>query len=390
MDKIGLITLWAKNYGSALQCYALKSEIEARGYDCQVLGECETGLDKISHYVKELFSVLFLTIRYPSFFTKYIVMRNAIKFSANSISSDSDFRLNRFCETMLRPQKYSMSRLRGLAQCDEYRFFIAGSDQIWAGNRKIEGFFFLTFVPPEKRVAFAPSFGTERVEDFNRKSFAREISKFSKISVREESGQIIIKDLTGREVKRIADPTILKTRNEWSEFARGSRIIKKIKSSKYIFVHFLDEPSDVALQCLNYLSNMKGLKVFGFAYPHESMCNIRQYHMVEGDPVDYVALIEHAEYVLTDSFHTSLFSIIFEKVFFTFVRQYRHSGSQQSRIYTLLKLTDYNSRLIKNIDGFKEELNSKLHSCDVILEQERNIAKAFLTDAIGFGKGDKS
>lgn len=390
MHKIGLVTLWANNYGSALQCYALKSEIEDRGYRCQVMRECAPGMDKYKHYIKELGSIFSITVRHPSFLKKYFVMRNAIKYSLYSLSAESDFCLNLFCESVLQPREYSMAHLRKLAQCDEYRYFVAGSDQIWAGNRKMEKFFFLSFAPSEKRIAFAPSFGTEELDNYNRRSFSREIGKFSKLSAREKSGQKIIRGLTGRDAPRIADPVFLKTPNEWTEFAKKSQVIKEIGSSKYIFVHFLDKPNDVAIQCLNYFSETTGLEILGFAYPHETLQSIHRYHMVNGDPVDYVALIEHAEYVLTDSFHTTLFSVIFGRRFFTFVRQYRHSGSQQSRITTLLELVGYNDRLIQSMEGFKAGLNAELHSCDTILEREKDRAKAYLTDAIGFEIGEKN
>lgn len=390
MHKIGLVTLWANNYGSALQCYALKSEIENRGYCCQVMRECATGLDKYKHYVKELASIFAISVRHPSFLKKYFVMRNAIKYSVNSLSAESDFCLNLFCESVLQPRRYSMAHLKKLAQCEEYRFFVAGSDQIWAGNRKMEKVFFLSFVPSKKRIAFAPSFGTEKIDNYNWRSFSREINKFPKLSAREKSGQKIIRDLTGRDVPRIADPTFLKTQDEWTEFAKKSKVIKEIDSSKYIFVHFLDAPNDVAIQCLNYFSEMTDLEILGFAYPHETLQSIYHYHMVNGDPVDYVALIEHAEYVLTDSFHTTLFSVMFGRKFFTFVRQYRHSGSQQSRITTLLELVEYNDRLIQSIEGFKAELNAELHSCDIILKQERKKAKDYLDDAIGFEIEEKT
>ncbi len=388
MLKIGLVTLWAKNYGSALQCYALKSEIEKNGYNCEVIGEGVYGLGKYKHYAKELTTILSIVMRHPSYIKKYLTVRNAIKYSANSLSQESDFLLNLFCESTLQPRRYSTEQLRMLAQDDAYKCFVAGSDQIWAGNRKMEDVFFLSFAPTEKRIAFAPSFGTEKIDDYNQRSFKREISKFSKLSAREESGQKIIRNLTGRDVPRIADPTFLKTTDEWAVFAKDSQAYKKIASQKYIFVHFLDKPNDIVLQCLKYLSDMTGHRIIGFAYPQDALCAVCQYQLIDGNPVDYVALIEHAEYVVTDSFHTTLFSVVFNTKFFTFVRQYRHESSQQTRITTLLKLFGYTDRLIQNIEEFKTELRAELHQCDAILERERTKARDYLNNAIGIASDE--
>lgn len=379
MKRIGIITLWQKNYGSALQCYALKSEIEENGYDCEVISEGFPGLSKYMHYAKELMSICMITIRHPAYLKKYMMMRNAVKYSAKSLSEESDFYLNLFCESVLQPRKYSYEHMKNLAREDSYKCFVAGSDQIWSGSQKMSDVFFLKFAPPEKRIAFAPSFGTENIDNYNIRSFRREIRKFKKLSVREQRGQEIIKELTSLDAPRIADPTFLKTREEWDEFAKKSQL----PEGKYVLVHFLDDPHDTALQCLKNLSAETGYRTIGFAYPHSVFQSVSNYQFVDGDPRDYVAAIEHAEFVLTDSFHTTLFSVIFNRRFFTFARQYRHNGSQQSRITTLLELVGYPQRFIENEKDFNEALTAVLHSCEDILEKERNKAKQYLEEAIG-------
>jgi len=379
VSKIGLLTFWAKNYGSALQCYALKSEIENNGYNCEVIGQCFPGLDKYKHYAKELLSMMKITICHPSYLKKYIMMREAIKYSASSLSKESDLRLSLFCESVLQPRRYSYEHMKKLSSDSNYKCFIAGSDQIWAGNRKMEDIYFLKFAPSEKRIAYAPSFGTESIDDYNKRSFRREIRKFKKLSVREQSGQTIIKELTGMDVPRVADPTLLKTREEWSEFANPS----KFHDEKYVLVHFLDEPNDIALKCLWKLTRNTGYKTIGFAYPHSVFENLSGYQFADGDPRDYVAIIKNAEYILTDSFHTTLFSVIFGKKFFTFARQYRHNDSQQSRITTLLELVGCQERFIVTEGEFSKALAAPLYSCEDILKQERERAKDYLKKAIG-------
>lgn len=344
------------------------------------MAQCFPGLDKYKHYAKELLSIIKITIFHPSYLKKYTIMRKAIKYSASSLSTESDLRLSLFCESVLQPRRYSYEHMRKMSSDSGYKYFVAGSDQIWAGNRKMEDVYFLKFAPPEKRIAFAPSFGTESIDDYNKRSFRREISKFKKLSAREHRGQKIIKELTGLDVPRIADPTFLKTREEWSEFA----IQSEFHEEKYILVHFLDEPNDIALCCLQNLAGETGFKIIGFAYPHSAFHNISGYLFKDGDPRDYVSVIEHAEFVMTDSFHTTLFSVIFGRKFFTFARQYRHNASQQSRLTTLLGMVGYQERFITSESDFRKALSAKLHSCEDVLKEERDRAKAYLKEAIGF------
>ncbi len=379
MKRVGIVTYWGKNYGSALQCYALKSEIEKNGYACEIMDESFPGLDKYKHYAKELRSIFLISIRHPSYLKKYIMLRKAVKYSVNCLSEESDLRLNLFCESVLQPRKYSYRHMKKIALEDKYKCFIAGSDQIWSGNQKMNNVFFLKFAPPEKRIAFAPSFGTENIDSYNIRSFRREIRKFKKLSVREQRGQDIVKKLTGLDVPRIADPTFLKTREEWTEFAKESQL----PDEKYILVHFLDEPNDTSIQCLRNLFAETGYRTLSFAYPHSAFQSVSNYQFVDGNPRDYVAAIEHAAYVLTDSFHTTLFSVIFGRRFFTFARQYRHNGSQQSRITTLLELVGYQERFIESETDFIVAMVADLHSCEDILLKERNKAKQYLKEAIG-------
>lgn len=379
MKRVGIVTYWEKNYGSALQCYALKSEIEKNGYVCEVMGESFPGLDKYKHYAKELGTIFLISIRHPSYLMKYIMLRKAVKYSANCLSEESDLRLNLFCESVLQPREYSYKHMKKLALDDKYKCFIAGSDQIWSGNQKMNNVFFLKFAPPKKRIAFAPSFGTENIDSFNIRSFRKEIRNFKKLSVREQRGQEIIKELTGLDVPRIADPTFLKTREEWTEFAKES----PLPDGKYILVHFLDEPNNTAIQCLRNLSAETGYRTLCFAYPHSVFQSVSNYQFVDGDPRDYVAAVEHAAFVLTDSFHTTLFSVIFRRRFFTFARQYRHSSSQQSRITTLLELVGYQERFVASEIDFIAAMVADLHSCEDILSKERNKAKQYLKEAIG-------
>ena len=94
---------------------------------------------------------------------------------------------------------------------------------------------FLEFAPNEKKIALCPSFGVETIKKFNVRAFEKSIKKFKKLSVREESGQKIIAELTGRQVPILSDPVMLLDVNEWHEFAMNSTI----KHRNYVLYIFL-------------------------------------------------------------------------------------------------------------------------------------------------------
>ena len=237
--KIGLVTFFRDNYGSELQCYATKTFLEKNGYECDVIYEYCYGLDKIKKRFKSISKIALYSILYRGFAKNRKNINKSIKLSGNSLTKESRFYLNWFCETVLRPRGLEYELLKDKRFTNEYDYFIAGSDQIWGGGYLVQPFMFLEFAPDKKKIALCPSFGTDTIKKFNRKHFKKSISKFSRLSVREKSGQKIISELTGLEVPILSDPVMLLDTDEWHDFAKNSTV----KQQKYIFVHFLGIPN---------------------------------------------------------------------------------------------------------------------------------------------------
>lgn len=228
------------------------------------------------------------------------------------------------------------NQLRALNE--RYDKFVVGSDQVW--NLKCQGYdasFFLDFVNDDsKKVAYAASFGTYDVLEEDRLIYAKHICKFSSISVRESRGVELVKDLSGRDSVACMDPVLLVGREFWESKADKSNM----PNEKYIFVYHLGHGDRVA-KFAKRLQKQTGYKVL-FTTGH--LGNMAHYSLFDGNesmasPERLLALISNAEYIVTNSFHVTVLSLIFQRQFFSVVKG-KATESYNTRIFNLL--SDYN------------------------------------------------
>lgn len=374
-NRVALITFFRDNFGSALQCYATKKFLQKNGYECDVLYEYSYGYEKLKNRIKYLSKIALCSLLYREFAKN----RKEIKRSERkaALSKESKFLIDWFCETVLQPKGLEYSLLNDKRFADVYDFFIAGSDQIWGGGYLVRPFMFLEFAPNEKKIALCPSFGVETIKKFNVRPFKKSINKFKTLSVREKSGQRIIADLTGRQVPILSDPVMLLNIDEWHEFAENS----SIRHQNYVFVHFLDMPSASTIQSINQIAEALNFDIICFANNYSTYDSLKGHTFVDGSPYDYVSLIENASFVCTDSFHTSHFSIIFNRKFCTFERNYGHQNKQSTRIHNLFSTYKCNERFI--VDSLiPEEVLNASPNFDVIKETKTKEIQDYLLSSI--------
>ena len=373
--KIGLVTFFSNNYGSALQCYATKKFLQKNGYECDVLYEYSYGYEKLKNRIKYLSKIALCSLLYREFAKNRKEIKRCERKATLSI--ESKFLIDWFCETVLQPKGLEYSLLNDKRFADVYDFFIAGSDQIWGGGYLVRPFMFLEFAPNEKKIALCPSFGVETIKKFNVRPFKKSINKFKTLSVREKSGQRIIADLTGRQVPILSDPVMLLNIDEWHEFAENS----SIRHQNYVFVHFLDMPSASTIQSINQIAETLNFDIICFANNYSTYDSLKGHTFVDGSPYDYVSLIENASFVCTDSFHTSHFSIIFNRKFCTFERNYGHQNKQSTRIHNLFSTYKCNERFI--VDSLiPEEVLNASPNFDVIKETKTKEIQDYLLSSI--------
>ena len=373
---VGITTMFRNNYGSILQCYATKHYIEEKGFTCVILErswEDDNIIDKIRHKSK----ILAKMIRYPEFLSvRATTKRNAPR-ELSIISPKTQQLMDEFGNNEFSPKACNFNELKKIGRDESYIGFITGSDQVWNLGRSLEPFYFLEFTDKEKRYTLSPSFGIDRVPEFNKNDLRKKLLGFNDISIREESGKKIVEELTGKSAVRLADPTLLLSKEEWLEVGRNTSINN---DNPYVLAHFLNEPSELAVQTMNKIAKKIGLNIIGIGFKHDKFKGLSNFTFVDGGPDTYLKYIDQAELICSDSFHTTLFSINLRKNFYTFERQYLHGFPQTSRIVDLLHRCGLASRLISS--DILPEMMISWEQSEEIIEQERLKIRNYVTDGI--------
>ena len=366
-NKIGIVTFFENNYGSALQCYATASLITKYGFQPEILSLKES---KFFRKIKKLIQITFSKKYRNFYFEKLKINKNVIP-PLNEISRQE---IHLFIINSFIISSYTKSNLKKIGTNNSYSAFIVGSDQVWNLTwPDINGFWFLDFCPNNKKIAFAPSCGTSDDKAYNLKYFKR-INKFEKISLRECNSKRIFEKYYKGEINLICDPTIMFSKEEWFNMLN-----LEVKKENFIFIHFLNDISHSALNFLNNMSTELGLPIITVGYNQPSFKGLRNLKFVEGGPKEYLEYLANGKIIFTDSFHTTIFSINFAKNFYVFERNYNSEHNQNLRIIDLLTRFNLKERFLTTFD----DIHFSFPNFDFsILEFERERTKRYLIEVL--------
>ena len=236
--------------------------------------------------------------------------------------------------------------------------YVAGSDQIWnpALTRGEEGrrFFFLDFAPDGRKISYAPSLGVSRIEPSFAERIKKSLAGFGWISVREREGAEALQAVLGRSVDVVLDPTMLLSTEEWDVLAdRAER--RPIPKRKYILCYSLGNTPEI-LGAARRLRKISGARIVPIAYSPLDALRLRRIcpecrPVLNTGPAEFVSLIRSAVSVVTDSFHGTIFSILYHRPFRTMMRDRRGgAASMNSRVKTLLETFGLQDRLFNPAD----------------------------------------
>lgn len=356
--KIGLAVCYdTKNFGSQLQVLATVKILEKIGYDAEII-----------HYMKQL-SPTFIAQSIPRLFNFYFV-NNKIKIrkknkeiqSHPEIANKIEIRNKRFSDFVdnyFRPILKTYYGWENLIKesAQNYDIFLCGSDQLWLPSNLGSHFYTLEFAPDHKpKIAYATSFGVSNIPKSQKRATAKYLNRFQHLSTRELAGQKIIQELTGKRASVVCDPTLLFDAGSWAQMIPTRAILE----SPYVFCYFLGT-NEEHRKAANEFKKETGLKLVTCPYLDNFVECDQQFgdiQLFDIDASDFVNLIRHAEYILTDSFHGSVFSILHHKKFITFNRFTSGANSRNSRIdslFTLLELSD--RRYSGNIMDAERDIN---------------------------------
>lgn len=265
----------------------------------------------------------------------------------------------------------------------EYSAFICGSDQIWS-PLCYDSKYFLDFVEnPDKMIAYAPSFGsTEIANPTIRKRIAVHLSRFRHLSVREQQGADLIKELTGQEAKVVLDPSLLMNSSEWDACIQ-EKTVSRLPNTEYIVCYFLGD-ADKYMPYVRTLSRTMGIPYYVIPVTAKQKKS-NECVPFEVGPREFVSLIRNAAYVVTDSFHGMAFSINYNIPFSVFKRFADNDPkNQNSRIFNLLQMLGLEKRLVdyRNKQSVQTELACDFTQANRQLNSERKASLAYLKNAL--------
>ena len=391
--KIGVTThLSNANYGCALQTYAVINTFKKLGHEAVLIDDTtkvgvRTQYQKRSKFSKISPSYMLSVIK-TRLKTKYlmknqrdhlipsIVRRKKYAALYSKLKKERAALFEDFYNSYIPKTNYKISSKDNLKEkLAEFDLFSTGSDQVWNPTYPhTSEIRFLTFAENNQKLSFAPSFGISQIPEYAKAPYAKWLSSFPMISVREERGAEIIKELTGKDAKVICDPTMTLTKEEWECIEKKPAFDC---SKPYALTYFLGNECNKYRKYIDKIAKEKNLKVINLYDLRETA------HYVSG-PAEFIYLIHHAQAVFTDSFHAAVFSILFKKDFMVFDR-IEDGRSMGSRLKTLLKKFDLSDRMFAKGKTFE---SADFSHTDKILDMEHSNAVNFIKENIDYNQNN--
>ena len=326
MLRVGIITFHCSfNYGSALQAYALQTAVEMTGNTSTIIDYRSPDFDQYK----------LLPFSHPRRMARNLLSFNGMMRRCMGFRSfwKKKFRLT--------TERYDSRTVSSPSLVDQFDAFICGSDQIWnldCTHGVVEPFF-LSFAGNKRRIAYAPSLAHTSFDEkyFDRQKIAELLAKFDYISVREEETVQLFQPLVDKEIEVTLDPTLLLDADCYSDI-----IGPRVQDGPFIFVYLLRECPEL-IESASKISEKRNVTVI---YVSEIDLPIpNSTNLFGAGPDTFLSLISNAEIVLTNSFHATVFSILFHTPFRVFA-----CDKSSSRMRELLKKLGIPERCALSVD----------------------------------------
>ena len=371
------------DYGGMLQAFATQRFLEKQGIDSDAINfdnvKGDISRRKWKYFLSNMMDISIVKEK-SRLIEKKIRQKTNARLKAHMAERDNAF--DKFCTSHFKVSRHfdSWDDMAKASQ-KEYDAVIVGSDQLWLPSNVMADYYTLNWVPGNvKKIAYATSFGIGNIPQKYKEKYRQYLTRIDYLSARETSGQEIISELTDRSVPLVNDPALLLDANGWDEVIKDKPII----NNKYIFCYFMgDNPEQ--REFVKRLAKEKGLKIVALLHLDqfiETDEHYADYTPWDISPDDFVNLIKYAEYVCTDSFHGTVFSIIYSRNFFTFKRfNKKASLSTNTRITSLLTRVSLMDRLVVNLDKRPDNINDwrKIQEC---VSDFRNASGCWLIESI--------
>ena len=351
MKKIGIVTLFGlSNYGNRLQNYAVQEILKKYGYESSTIVSVEYQWKIwLKFWIKTILRREWKHFRFARFNRKYL----------------------NFYKVKNRPLLFP----KELAK--EFDYFIVGSDQVWNPDirQNQRDNFFLSFANEKQRLTISPSIAVQRIPDEWVECFRKGLSGFRTISVREESSKQLVESLVDKEVEVLTDPTMMLTRMDWEKLETKVHGLP----SKYVVKMFLGSINENIKSIVDSWANEHNYDIVDFS--RAPWCYM--------GPDQFLTIIHKSNMVFTDSFHATVFSIIFNRPFYVCNRESIDINDVNtrsfSRIETLIDKFGFSAKILKT-DSIISITDYDFNSSNMRLDNERKKFDTFMKGQLGILK----
>lgn len=330
--KVGVITFHsANNYGATLQTWALQKVLKDYGLDAGVINYHPNIIDRL----------------YDPMMCKQGIRRKIKKLRISMFNRQGLIRYNKF-QNFLNNNFNLIGDFKTYDELQKAKLnldaYIVGSDQVWNPSHTggFDPAYFLDFAEEgKKRISYAASIGKDFIHTTYKKDFRKSLENFTAISVREKSILAPVKELTTKPVQVVLDPTMLLRKEDYEEIK-----VKSDVKEPYILVYMI-EKNDQVMAFANKISVALGLPIIRRRSAKGKLNELPPFYTA--DAGEFLGLIESAEYVITNSFHGTVFSILYGKPFVSML----HSDTG-SRTEDLLNMLNLQSHILNNKNEFND------------------------------------
>lgn len=342
------------DYGGMLQAFATQRALEKLGVESEAINfdslKSDINKRKWKYFLSNILDTTIVKEKGRVIGKKLRTRLNS-SFGAKMAQRDAAF--DKFCHSDFKVSRIFKSWKDLTNACKDYDAVIVGSDQLWLPSNVVGDYYTLSFVPADiKKIAYATSFGIGEVPEKMKMQYSHFLNRINFLSARETSGQNIIKVCTGRDVQLVCDPTMLLETEDWNDIASSRQI-----DGDYVFCYFMgDNPEQRTF--VKKLAQKENCKIVALLHLDRYISSDEKYvDLAPYDigPDDFVSLVKNAKFICTDSFHGTVFSIIFSKNFFTFKRfNKKASLSTNTRLTSLLNKLELNDRLFSGYEKIED------------------------------------
>lgn len=328
--RIAIVTFWDSqdNYGQLLQAYALCRYLWNLGHTPFVVKYKYREPNNLKHWLRPSYLLYLKALRFLHSPTAYFRTRRQM---AEMHSHDRSFDAFRISHIPMTEKTYDQYEL--FANPPEADAYMSGSDQIWS---LLDPVYFLQFTPDNKKcLAYAPSCGGVVYKGSEMDSFKKYINRFSFIGLRESQDAEFVRKLGYTEAVTVVDPTMLLRAEEYDQVAVGRK-----KTGNYVLVYLVNDKFDFNMESVYCFAQQRQLEVKYIASQGKYDDYKKEYPTIE----EWLGLMRDATYVITNSFHGMVFSLIFSRDF-TVIAQKGTSLRMNGRVYGLLRSLGLEGRI---------------------------------------------